>query len=257
MLSEPVVPLKASVQAAWILRALGLFLLEMGFFWILFNTLWVTFPYIRPGTQVIVDAKVEEMGKGELFAGARPDQAKIAFFGHSQVLAGFIPKEFDRLSGGATSSYNLGLPGENEYVGVIERMAKAGNGATHIFLILPWPAPEPPRSLWYKLTHQFKPYESDKPIIQALFPFRTMPRDLSVFISLARRRGAFVPFTSIADKPRNRPLRIEAITSLKVRVSTQTINSPSITSIPTTSPAKSLSETLSPPDRIFKTDTAG
>ncbi len=159
---------------------MGLFLLEVAALWILFNTLWISFPYIRPGTQVMVDTKVEEMGKGKLFADAKPDQAKIAFFGHSQVLSGFVPDEFDRLSGGATSSYNLGLPGENEYVGVIEKMAEAGNGATHIFLILPWPAPPPARSLWYRLTHQIKWYESDDPIVKALFPFRTMPRDISV-----------------------------------------------------------------------------
>jgi hypothetical protein len=194
MQSEQGVPLKASVQAAFILRGMGVFLLEVVALWFIFYWLWSAFPYIRPGVQVIVDAKVAEMAKGELFAGAKPDQSKVAFFGHSQVLSGFVSDEFDRLSGGSTSSYNLGLPGENEYVGVIERMAAAGNKATHIFLILPWPAPPPARSLWYRLTHQIKWYESDDPIIHSIFPFRTMPRDLAVFLALSRGKGGVVAF---------------------------------------------------------------
>lgn len=185
-----------------VLRSLALFTLGAVPLWFLFDYLWVTFPYIRNGTRIIVDAKLEDIERGRLFPKDEASPFRVVFFGHSRVLAGFQPDLFDKLSAGKVSSYNLGLPGEERFVEAVESMVRGGTIPTHVFLLLAWPPEAFEPTIW-------KWFDSDKPIIEAMFPFRSMPRDFFVFLALSRQRGGIEAFynygrQSVIDMRRDR-----------------------------------------------------
>lgn len=155
--------------------------------WALFQFLWVSFPYVRNGTRVILDAKKQVIAGGEVFPKEADAKYRIAVFGESRILCGFIPEQFDEANGGRTVSYNLGMPGDPKFVHNLELMIERGSIPTHVFLLVPWPEKEFEPTVW-------KWFQSDDLIMDRLFPFRTMPRDLSVFLALARTRGGVEAF---------------------------------------------------------------
>lgn len=167
--------------------SLGRFLLAATVLWIVLYWLWTTFPYVRNGTDIIIDAKLQDIRDGKIIPKDVEAKYRVVFFGHSKVLCGFKPNQFAELSDGSVYSYNLGLPGKTEFVFKLERMAKAGDIPTHVFLLLAWPGKAFQPSIW-------KWYESDKPIIDAAFPFRKFPRDLFVFAYRARQSGGLEAF---------------------------------------------------------------
>jgi hypothetical protein len=151
-----------------------------GLLWVLFDAGWRRYPYLKNGTDIIIEAKLGVVNSGSAFKESPPDAARVVVCGHSLVLSGFIPKLFDELSGGKTYSFNLGVPGQTGF-DELEAIITRGTPPTHVFLQIPWKEEfEPTVWKWFK---------SDKPIIQKAFPFRIAPRDLSVFLALAPRKG--------------------------------------------------------------------
>jgi len=113
---------------------------------------------------------------------------KLVIFGNSKVLTGFQPALFDELSGGLVSSYNLGLPDYLLFVENLEQLCRRGERPTHVLLPFPWPD-EPEQHL-----DLFRPGIKDARVMDALFPFRKLPRNLMVFSARARSKGGLMAF---------------------------------------------------------------
>jgi hypothetical protein len=111
------------------------------------------------------------------------DRTRIMIFGNSKVVTGFHPGEFDAASGPGMRSYNLGLPGEPGFMRVLEVALSHGNIPTHVLLTLPWDDKTAPRPALAVL-------RDDNALVNALFPFRTFPRDLVLFAYNNRFRFA-------------------------------------------------------------------
>ena len=147
--------------------------------WIGFRAVSVTLPYVQPGAKIIYDAKLGVIGRTALFP--RDAQVRVAAFGNSRILSGFLPARFDAAVGHGCASFNFGLPDSEHFVAELERLIQNGDVPTHILIQTAWSS-EDARSFsqWLK---------QDRVIINQVFPFRTLPRDLVVFGFLSRRRG--------------------------------------------------------------------
>jgi hypothetical protein len=163
-----------------VLRHLVPFLIVFSLLWLGFTWAWAKYPYFKNATDIIIDTKLDVVNGGEVFQKSPQDAARVVVCGHSLVLAGFIPKYFDELSGGKTFSYNLGLPGQTGF-DELETVITRGTPPTHVFLQVPWEKEFEP-SLWRWL-------DLDRHAIKRLIPFRRAPRDLFVFLALAPRKG--------------------------------------------------------------------
>ncbi len=154
--------------------------------WLLFAGINTALPYIGPGADVVYLAKNQLIRSGALFRREAP--VKVVIFGNSQVLSGFQPELFDSLSGGSVSSYNLGLPDYLLFIANLEDLCKRGERPTHVLMMFPWPdTPKKSFSL-------FKPGIDDKRVMDALFPFRRLPRNLVLFAARARSRGGLLTY---------------------------------------------------------------
>lgn len=180
-----------------------LLLVVMAPLWLGFYYLWKALPYIQNGTDVIVDTKIDVLSRGELFKNDPGRPYRVVVVGDSRILSGFKPDLFDRLSDGKTFSYNMGIPGQSEFVDKVQRMVDAGESPTHLFLLLPVPpiggfaVKHQEEPMWPEKTFRptpFKWIQSDKVILEKLFPFRNMARDLMSFLALASTRGGVVSF---------------------------------------------------------------
>jgi len=154
--------------------------------WLLLAGLDAALPYIRPGAEVVYAAKSESIGRGGLFRPGAP--VRVAVFGNSKVLTSFQPELFDALAGGQVSSYNLGLPNYLLFIENLERLCQQGERPTHVLLMFPWPD-TPARSF-----DPFHPGVDDDKVMDALFPFRKLPRNLSLFAARSRSRGGMAAF---------------------------------------------------------------
>lgn len=154
--------------------------------WLLFAGANTALPYIQPGAEVVYSAKSQVIRSGILFRPAAP--VKVVIFGNSQVLSGFQPALFDSLSGGAVSSYNLGLPDYLLFVANLEDLCKRGERPTHVLMVFPWPdTPEKKFSL-------LRPGIDDKRVMDHLFPFRKLLRNLVLFAARASSRGGLTTY---------------------------------------------------------------
>ncbi len=149
--------------------------------WVGFYAFWRRFPYLKPGSEVIYETKMRELSKGRIFT--RGDaKLNVVMVGNSITLAGFIPEQFDRQVGPQCQSYNLGLPGQEQYMKELRGMISRGDVPTHVLLQLPWPPRINPKSWRQQL-------KEDHRIVNTLFPFRSLPRDLAIFLVLSRKDG--------------------------------------------------------------------
>lgn len=186
--SSPLLPATAQTEAgeqavaakSW-RKPVAAFVLLFGLVWLSLCAAYVLLPFVRPGSVVIADAKFETLVKGDMFG--PEDRHRVMFFGHSQVLAGLRPRELDAAVGPGFRSYNLGLPGEVRFLPVLEAALEAGNVPTHVLLTLAWDA-RPNARGWSDALRD------DAAIANALFPFRPLPRDATLFLFLNRSRLA-------------------------------------------------------------------
>ncbi|MFA7156733.1 MAG: hypothetical protein WC123_03480 [Bacilli bacterium] len=114
---------------------------------------------------------------------------KIIIFGNSKVLSGFIPKYFDKLtsSNDQVVSYNIGLPGCQHFVHELEILLEKKEIPTHVFITLPW-------ERWEKRTRK------DSELMNYLFPFRTLPRDIILFALRSTTRGGLKRYYDFAKQ---------------------------------------------------------
>lgn len=158
------------------------FLLLFLSIWVLFFIVDRRFPYIRPGAEIVLTSKREAISSGKLFA---PESSiRVAVFGDSRVLSGFIPEVFDRTVGNSVASYNLGLPDTKVFLKMLESFASAEANPTHVLLTLPWSEKEDQAGY-------FELLQDDRLIINSIFPFRNFPRNLTLFTYQSLRSGGF------------------------------------------------------------------
>jgi hypothetical protein len=166
-----------AVTGNW--RPVAAFVIALAAVWLALEVVHVGLPFIRPGSVVIADAKFETLVKGAMFD--PQDRDRVMIFGHSKVLTSVRPRELDAAMGAGFRSYNLGLPGEVHFLPILEAALRAGNIPTHVLLTLPWDARR----------DEVGPIDvlrDDAAIAATLLPFRTMPRDATLFLFENRKR---------------------------------------------------------------------
>ena len=141
-------------------------------------------PYIRPGAEIINESKVSTLSGGELY----PTRAsiRVAVFGNSRILSGFVPERFDRQVGRGVASFNLALAGNSFFLDELERLANSGSPPTHVLLQSVWASQNGDSFL--------DAIKQDRAIINWAFPFRTFPRDLMLFVVLSRSRNGLMAY---------------------------------------------------------------
>jgi hypothetical protein len=176
---------KQKAELRRILLTLSCFLLIQAVIWVIFYAIYQSLPYARLGHMIIYSAKVDAIRAAPIF----PPHAtnRVVIFGNSRVLCGFDPDLFDSLCPPGTRSYNMGLPDTVTFIDALESLASKGQAPTHALLTLPWPENAFHRTV-------LKPFESDQRLITDLFPFRGMPRDLTMFAARSRQHGGMVNF---------------------------------------------------------------
>ena len=139
------------------------------------------FPFIRPGYELVVEEKARMARDGGIFPDVSAGRSRVAVFGSSVALSGFMPRLFEELSGGTVDAYNMGLPGSILYFDQLESLAQSGQAPTHVVVTNPWGGDDPPRGLalvW-----------NDAALHDALVPFHDTPRDLVLFALRSRSAG--------------------------------------------------------------------
>jgi hypothetical protein len=144
---------------------------------------WIhrAFPFIRPGYELVVEEKARMAREGGIFGPEAMGKPRVAVFGSSVALSGFVPRLFEELSGGTVSAYNMGLPGSVLYFDQLEALVKSGQTPTHVVVTNPWGGDDPPRGLALVF--------NDVALRDALAPFHDTPRDLVLFALRSRSAG--------------------------------------------------------------------
>ena len=158
--------------------SLGRATLLLWFLWLLFFSADAMLPYIRAGHVIIYSAKAETLCNSLVFP---PHvQHKVLVFGNSTILSGFVPERFDAMSP-SVASYNLGLPDSCRFIDELELLVRRGQIPTHVLFSVAWPRREE--------EGKSSAEPVDKAIINTLFPFRDLPRNVCLFMLRARARG--------------------------------------------------------------------
>jgi hypothetical protein len=169
--------------------ALGWTLLFFAFVWVAFYSLQRWLPYLKNGSDVVFDAKLQWEQKGQVFP-ADPRVTRVLIFGNSKILAGFLPAWFDQVSSQNhlnVSSFNSGFPGSDLFLPPLQAMCARGQAPNVLLLTLPW-SPDPPR----RGIFHFIP--DDHAVIDHLFPFRNFLRDLTAFFLNAPSHGGVLRY---------------------------------------------------------------
>jgi hypothetical protein len=163
---------------------------------LLFAVLWAAFyglfhglPYLKNGSDVVFSAKLQLEQKGEVFP-ADPSVTRVLIFGNSKILAGFVPAWFDQMGSAnhlKVSSFNSGFPGSDLLLPPLKAMCARGQAPNVLLLTLPW-GPDPPR----RGVFHFIP--DDHAVIDHLFPFRNLVRDLTAFLLNAPSHGGVMGY---------------------------------------------------------------
>lgn len=161
----------------------GLFLGLLAILWSLFYAAWRELPYVRAGAAIIYSAKEHQERQGQIFPPAVPVDARLIVFGNSKVLTGFIPARFDSLIGRQVYSANMGKPDESRFIEDLELLLKRGQAPRRVLITLPWATGVSPHFL-----------ENDDNVMDTLFPFRKLPRDLILFSFGASGHGGIPSF---------------------------------------------------------------
>ena len=158
---------------------------------VLFGVLWAAFyglyrglPYVKNGSDVVFDAKLRWEQEGQIYpAGAAVK--RVLIFGNSKILAGFVPALFDRLSG--ASSFNSGFPGSSLFLAPLKNMCERGQAPNVLLLTLPWHVDPSQRGIFHFI-------DDDHAVIDRLFPFRNLVRDLTAFLLSAPSHGGVLRY---------------------------------------------------------------
>lgn len=180
--AKPGPPVRRPSALVWTVLLLVLF-------WAFFYGLFRAFPYIKNGSDLIFDAKLEWEHKGQVFP-ADPQVTRLLIFGNSKILAGFLPAWFDNLSAQyhwRIASFNSGFPGSDLFLPPLEAMCARGQAPNVLLLTLPWNSDPPRRGPFHLIA-------DDHAVIERLFPFRNFLRDLTAFLLAAPSHGGVVSY---------------------------------------------------------------
>lgn len=185
-------------ELARVLRTLATFAAIFSIIWLGLYELQNAFPYFQTGSDVIFQVKLRRERMPHLFT--KPDAIGVLFFGNSKALSGFEPDLFDaamEAAGRRTESYNLGLPGYNLFVDRLEEILAAGNIPKYIIVTVPWAPDEGSFSVFHFVRH-------DSQVIDELFPFRHLPRDLMLSalsaLNIGDARNSYANNRNIANR---------------------------------------------------------
>ena len=154
-------------------------LLLLASLWLVFYVCSTMLPGIRPAQYMVYNAKVDDLCRSVQFI--ESNRNKVLIFGDSRILSGFVPRLFD-YSGDVTRSYNFGLPDTVHFLSVLEDIVQSGQIPTHVLLTLGWSQNNNDSS-------DFTSPDDRRKLIDSLFPFRMLPRDLTLFLMRSRTRG--------------------------------------------------------------------
>jgi len=160
-------------------RPVATFALALIGVWLLLYAAYVMLPFIRPGSDIIARAKFDTLVKRPMF-GAQ-DRFRLMIFGHSKVLTSVRPRELDAAMGPGFRSYNLGLPGDDRFLPILEDALLAGNVPTHVLLTAPWGSKLDTDGVLDTL-------RNDAATANFLVPFRQLPRDATLFVFQNKNR---------------------------------------------------------------------
>jgi hypothetical protein len=158
--------------------------------WISLYALYIRFPYLQSGSDIVTMAKRSHSLTHPLFD--NDAHTRILVFGDSKTLAAFNPRVFDdQLAqdgiSGKVQSVNEGLPGDRRFVVYLEQLLASGIRPTHVLAQFS-PIEADHETTWSEwLQH-------DKMIVDTLFPFRTLPRNLALFLFSAPGHGGISEF---------------------------------------------------------------
>jgi hypothetical protein len=168
-------------------RGLIIFALLCAGVWICLFWIYKSLPYLQSGSEIITAAKISYSLAHPIFD--QDAKVRILVFGDSRTLAAFNPRVFDEQLtrngiAGKPQSFNEGLPGEQRFLVYLERILQAGTRPTHVLIQLSPGENDRETTLSEWLRH-------DKMIVDSLFPFRTLPRDLTLFLfsAVSERSG--------------------------------------------------------------------
>jgi hypothetical protein len=170
-------------------KALGWTFLFFALAWAVFYGLWRGLPYLKNGSDVVFNAKLQWEHQGQIFP-ADPAVTRVLIFGNSKILAGFIPAWFDQMSSAGhlhVSSFNSGFPGSDLFLPPLQAMCERGQAPNVLLMTLPWTRDPRPRGIFH-----FIP--DDHAVIDALFPFRNFLRDLTAFLLAAPSHGGVTSY---------------------------------------------------------------
>lgn len=173
-----------SVQASELrltARSLGGVILVAGLAWLGFYAFSRTYPFVFNGSYLIGSTKRKLAATGPVFS-APADVARMAVFGHSQILSGFVPARFDALADGRVQSFNFGVPGTPYFLPLLKPMLQRGEVPKYVLMVedwRKWPPPGPAIDV----------IDSDEVYLRELFPFRDLGRDVLTFLINSRQRG--------------------------------------------------------------------
>jgi hypothetical protein len=182
-------------EAATTGSALGWTVLLFAVFWAGLYGVWRALPYLKNGSDVVFDAKLRWEEKGQVFP-ADPAVTRVLIFGNSKILAGFLPASFDQMSSAnhlKVSSFNSGFPGSDLMLPPLKAMCERGQAPNVLLLTLPWEEDPPRRGIFH-----FIP--DDHAVIDHLFPFRNLLRDLTAFLLNAPSHGGLVSYYREAEE---------------------------------------------------------
>lgn len=173
---RPEAPASASndaVRSARLILKLTLFVTLSALIWLGLWMAWRALPFVRPGSDLISEAKYEQLSRQQLFVDG--DKTRVLVFGNSKTMAGFRPALFDSLLGPHVRSVNFGIPGDSRFLPILKAVLAAGNRPTHVVLTEPWDTVQQPPTVFQLLT-------DDATLVKEIAPFRQFPRDLVLFV---------------------------------------------------------------------------
>jgi hypothetical protein len=166
------------------------FLAASSLVWIALEAIYLRFPYLQAGSNIVSNAKQSWSLKHPLFT--EDARIRILVFGNSKTLASFNPALFDAHLAeagvsGKVQSFNAAIPGERRFVTYLDQLLATGARPTHVLVQFP-PIREDHELSWLEsLRH-------DKIIVDTLFPFRTLPRDFTLFVFASMGHGGISGF---------------------------------------------------------------
>jgi hypothetical protein len=169
--------------------ALGWTIVFFAVAWAVLYALWRELPYLKNGSDVVFSAKLQWERQGKVFP-ADPAITRVLIFGNSKILAGFVPAWFDQMSAADhlhVSSFNSGFPGSDLFLPPLQAMCARGQAPNVLLMTLPWSRDPQSRGIFH-----FIP--DDHAVIDHLFPFRNLLRDLTAFLVAAPGHGGVMNY---------------------------------------------------------------